>query len=186
MKILLSFLFLLFTACSFCQQIPDMTTEKGFEDYQKMKFEKMSGKEYPRFSIKLPDGSTFSNADLSNHTVFINFWFEACHPCMTEMDALNDLYTKFSKNPDFKFVSFTFDPDSTIQKMVKQLNIKYKVVHIDRTECYRLNFQSGFPSSFILDKKGLIRHFKMGGAIDKDHASTDVITEFYPKITALL
>lgn len=186
MRFFLSMLCLLLTVFISGQPVEKGNVPTSFEAFQKMQNEKFAGKEYPRFFIKLPDASSFSNTDLTDHTVFINFWFEACAPCMAEMEGLNELYAKLAGNPNFKFVSFSFDPDSTIQRLVEQLNIKYKVIHLDKAECYRLNFQSGFPSSFILDKKGKISYYKMGGVLDKEKATKAIMTEIYPKITALL
>ena len=80
------------------------------------------------------------------------------------------------------FISFTFDPDSTIQKLKTRYNTKYKVFHLNRPECYRLNFNIGFPTSFVLNKKGIVTYSKCGGHIDVETASKDVMTIIYPKI----
>ncbi|MFZ4058624.1 MAG: hypothetical protein ACOYKE_10820, partial [Ferruginibacter sp.] len=69
-----------------------------------------------------------------------------------------------------------------IQKLVKKYNIKYKVFHIDRAECYRLNFKNGFPTSFVLDKKGIIKFAKTGGQTVEEKATAEIMTSMYAKI----
>lgn len=181
-----SLICLLFSVCVFAQPQVKSNTPVDIDAYMKGQNNKISGKDFPSFSVTLPDATTFSNADLSNHIVFVNFWFEACAPCMSEMKGLNELYIKLADNPNFKFVSFSFDPEPVIRKKVAELNIKYKVIHLDRNECYRLNFGSGFPSSFILDKTGKISYFKMGGQIDEEKSTQFIMNEIYPKITKML
>lgn len=183
------FLLILFLALwlnTFSQDTSKVKKEFDYEAFLKSQRKKYFGVQYPEFKVKTAESSVFSNADLVNKIIFINFWFESCAPCIAEIDGFNEMFAKLKGNSNFLFVSFTFDPDSTIRKLVTKYNIEYKVVHIDKTECYRLNFKNGFPSSFILDKKGIIRYFKTAGEIDKEKATKAVLTEIYPNILALL
>ncbi len=82
--------------------------------------------------------------------------FESCAPCISELEAFNKLFDLLKDDKNFMFISFTFDPDSTIQKLKTRYNTKYKVFHLNRPECYRLNFNIGFPTSFVLNKKALL------------------------------
>ena len=181
-----SLICLLFSVGVFAQPQIKSNTPVDIDAFLKEQNAKVAGKNFPSFSVTLPDATTLSNADLSNHIVFVNFWFEACSPCMKEMDGLNQLYNKLANNPNFKFISFSFDPESVIQKKVEELNIKYKVIHLDRAECYRLNFGRGFPASFILDKTGKINFFKMGGEIDSEKSTEFIMNQIYPKISKML
>ncbi len=186
MKTLLSIVCFFISVNIFAQPSRTINTNVDIDVFTKELNEKIYNKEFPAFSIKQRDDSVFSNANLSNKIVFVNFWFEACKPCMKEMDGLNELYAKLSGNPDFMFVSFTFDPDSTIQKQINLHNIKYKVHHINTVDCTRLNFSSGFPSSFILDRKGIIKYFKAGGQIDNEKSTQFIMNEIYPEIIKIL
>ena len=46
-------------------------------------------------------GEIIDNNYLKGKTVFINFWFEACAPCIAEFEAFNEMYTKLKGNPNF-------------------------------------------------------------------------------------
>ena len=185
-KTIFLILILTFGLRAFSQDTIKVKKEFDYEDFLKSQRKKYFGVQYPEFKVSTSDTAVFSNANLTNKIIFINFWFESCAPCIAEIDGFNEMFAKLKDNSNFLFVSFTFDSDSTIRKLVAKYNIKYKVVHIDKPECYRLNFKNGFPSSFILDKNGIIRYFKAGGEIDKERASKAVLTEIYPQILALL
>jgi cytochrome oxidase Cu insertion factor (SCO1/SenC/PrrC family) len=185
-KFVFLLLFFVISFTAFSQDTTKVKIESDYEAFLKSQSKKYFGVQYPEFKVKTSDTSAFSNADLVDKIIFINFWFESCAPCIAEIDGLNEVFAKLKDNSNFLFVSFTFDADSTIRKLVAKYNIKYKVVRIDKPECYRLNFKNGFPSSFILDKKGIIRYFKAGGETDKIRATKEVLTQIYPQILALL
>ena len=142
---------------------------------------KYIGKQFSIFEFK-NNGKTLSNADLKGKIVFINFWFAGCPPCRAEMQGFNKMYDKLKENKDFIFVSISFDPESEIMKFKEENKIDYDVYHIERKECYRLNFNNGFPTSFILDKNGIIKFCKLGGSPDLEKATKMVVKEIYPKI----
>ncbi len=144
------------------------------------------GKPFPEFNTKF-NGRTITKDSLKGKVVLINFWFKACPPCIAELDALNELYRKFSINKDFVFLSFTFEKPADIPVLKKKYKMKYPVASVDRQECYRLNLGNGFPTSAILDRQGIIRYFVTGGDhTDKKEARDIVIKRLYPGLTTEL
>jgi cytochrome oxidase Cu insertion factor (SCO1/SenC/PrrC family) len=143
---------------------------------------KVVGEQFRNFILRTPDQAIFSNANFSDKIAFVNFWFESCPPCISELQGFNKLFDTLQHNKNFIFVSFTFDPDSTINNLKAKYHIKYQVFHINQTECYRLNFNSGFPASFVVNKKGVITYAKLGGPLDEKKSMEEVMTEIYPKI----
>jgi hypothetical protein len=49
------------------------------------------GKYFEKFSNFSVDRKSYSDDSLKNKITIINFWFEACAPCIAEFDALNKL-----------------------------------------------------------------------------------------------
>lgn len=143
------------------------------------------GKPYPAFSFT-PDGKTINNDSLKGKTVFINFWFEACAPCIAEFDALNEMYQNLKDNKNFAFISFTYETPEKIKQVKGKYPLPYTIISIDRQECYRLNLDNGFPANFILDKTGLIKYMSFGGATDRTRARKCVMEKIYPEIAKLL
>jgi thiol-disulfide isomerase/thioredoxin len=50
--------------------------------------------------LKTIKGKTILPGDLTGKTVFYNFWFVACRPCVAEIPALNRLAGKYQPDPD--------------------------------------------------------------------------------------
>jgi peroxiredoxin len=156
------------------------------EEYLKTQSDKYVGKKYPEFSLKTNDSFAISNKDLANKVVFINFWSEHCSPCIAETDGFNQMFDKLKDNSNFIFVSFSSDSDTTIKRLIKKFNIRFRVIHLDKDEYSKLNFNNGIPTSFILDKNGIIKYFRCGGPDEIDIATKTVMTEFYPRILEYL
>ena len=132
------------------------------------------------------NGRKVSNDLLKNKVVLINFWFEGCHPCMAEMDALNELHTTLKSNKDFLFVSFTWDNPETIKRVKEKYNINFGILSTDDIECQRLNFSNGYPTSIILDRSGTIKYLHSGGSVEKEKARELVMNELLVEIKKIL
>ena len=157
----------------------------SWDNHFKSRYGKYTGKKYPDFVVNQSDKSSFSNKNLDNKVVFINFWFSHCAPCIGEIEGLNKMFNSLKDRSDFLFVSFTFDSDDLIKASVEKYNIKYKVIHLDKTEFSRLNFGNPNPTNIILDKNGIIRYFTVGGT-DKLYQNEIIMKIYYPKILSLL
>ena len=123
------------------------------------------GKIYPNFLVTLQN-EEYSNPKLKGKVIFVNFWFSTCVPCLAEMEDLNRLFAKFGSNPNFEFLSFTFENAEQIEKIRKQYNIHYKIFSIPKEECYRLNLRGGFPTNIVIDRNGLIKYKSQIGEAD--------------------
>ncbi len=154
-------------------------------DFNK-KEDRLKGKKYPQFSFTDEKGVLFSNANFTGKVCFINFWFEACTPCIAEMESLNELYLKFKGNQSFTFISFTYEPPEKLQLPKEKYHLKYPVISIKREECYRLNQNSGFPTNIILDKKGTIQYFDFGGFTDVQKVNIYFNETVHSKINDIL
>jgi thiol-disulfide isomerase/thioredoxin len=132
------------------------------------------------------DQKTVGNQNVSGKVVFINFWFEGCHPCMAEMDALNKLFEKMKDNKDFVFITVTWDNTETIKRVTNKFSLSFDIFATSPAECERLNFGCGYPTSVILDKKGIVQYRHSGGSTDKKKADQFVLTTLLTEIESLL
>src|SRR5437773_17200 len=46
------------------------------------------GHSFPSFKVYLETGKLYTENDLNGKITFINFWFEKCLPCISEMNPL--------------------------------------------------------------------------------------------------
>ena len=148
----------------------------------KAKEKESIGKSFPDFNVKF-NGHIITKDSLKGKIVFINFWFEACPPCIAELAALNELYKKFSASKYFEFISFTYEKPERILLLKKKYHIRYKVASVTRQECYRLNQNNGFPTSIVLDREGTIKDLFTGGDIEDGKEAKDfIINSIYKSI----
>ncbi|QEC57269.1 TlpA family protein disulfide reductase [Flavisolibacter ginsenosidimutans] len=141
------------------------------------------GKPFGAFSAT--GDSVITTEAFKGKTVFVNFWFESCAPCITELDGLNTLYKQTKNNANFLFVSFTFEPIEKLKTLREKYGLFYPVYHIEAKGCQRLNRGLGFPTNVLVDSAGKINHLVFGGAKDKKSAEEFLHNEFYQKIIAL-
>ena len=156
---------------------------KEYEETQTQKMARYIGTAYPAFNGSI-NGVEFSNETFRGKTVFINFWFEACPPCIAEFEGLKAMYEKLKDRKDVFFIGVTFETPEIIKAIKEKYKITYNITCLPRTECYRLNFNNGFPTSIILDAKGNIKYIHTGGSTNADVATQFIMTEVYPKMLA--
>ena len=184
MKVTIGFALLFLTFSANCQTFSDQERDSiakaFFEEHDKSNRE-LINKPFPAFSY-LSEGKIIDNEHLKGKTVFINFWFEACAPCIAEFGAFNEMYNKLKGHANFEFISFTFETSEKIEEIRDKYQIQYKTLSIKREECYRLNNNNGFPTSFIVDSVGLIKYRVSGGNTDKNKAKEFIMSKVYPEI----
>lgn len=142
------FLLLFFPLIGYSQNTDDPEFAKKMDTlYHPIKYFK--GKESPSFEHSSLSGKQYSSNSLKGKITFVNFWFSNCSPCIAEMKSLNELYLQFKDNPDFQFLSFTFDNPQLISKAIEKYNLSFDIISISDPECRRLNFNKGFPTNII-------------------------------------
>lgn len=146
------YLFILLSAISFtvlAQEVPvKWATQETF-------FEDLTGKDLPSFKGLTINKKLFSNADLKNQVVVINFWFEKCPPCIAEMPELNNLVSKYGKKA-VRFIGITHDGPASARRFQKRNGYKYEIVSLSKDEIRKLNINHGFPSNVLVGKDAKI------------------------------
>ena len=186
MKFIFSTVFVFVTSLSWSQSIP-ASGDNIDSAYLRFRpdIKKRIGQPYLDFSFT-SNGKTLSNEMLKGKVVFMNFWFEGCHPCMAEMAALNELYEKLKDNEDFRFISITRDNDEAIARVKKKFSLKFDVIAATDKECRRLIFDSGYPISIILDKTGAVRFMHFYGSTEVQKSREHIMTKVLPEIQSIL
>lgn len=187
MKFICSLLFVFVTNISFAQPSSSAYTDP-VDSIFRIKFPEVFahvGQTYPPFGFTRSD-KVVTNTNLQGKVVLINFWFESCLPCMAEMEALNQLYDSLKTNKDFEFLSIAKEKEDAVKRVRKRFALTFPVICTTEVECKRLNFGSGYPTSIILDKTGVIRYIHVGGYTDKDGSSERVMNILLPEVQSLL
>jgi thiol-disulfide isomerase/thioredoxin len=185
MKSILSAVFLLMTSLSFAQSSRQTATREEMDSLMCPEGYAAVGQPYIEFKIT-NETEAVDNQSLSGKVVLINFWFEGCHPCMAEMEALNNLFKKMSSNKDFVFISLTWENNETIKRIKEKFGLAFEIFSAPPKECQRLNFGCGYPTSIILDKSGIVKYKRSGGPIEIEKANEFIEKTLLPQIQSLL
>ena len=137
----------------------------------------MIGKKFPSFSATTISGKTYSTDDLEGKVVFVTSWFSSCAPCVAEIPVLNELSKQY-KSKDFLVLSFSTDDAEGINRFLVGRSIDYEIFP-DSKELIenKIRTSYGYPTNFILNKKGEIVEFVTGGPTE-ENALEGVKNEF--------
>ncbi|MBD0365812.1 MAG: TlpA family protein disulfide reductase [Flavisolibacter sp.] len=139
------------------------------------------GRPYPDFTIANATTS-LTKESLKGKVLFIDFWFEACAPCVAEFEALSQMDDRLRNENDFAFVSLTFESPEVIQRIRQKYGLTFPIYSVSEQECRGLNLGNGYPTNIIVDKGGIIKYVHVGGETSKQEAKTFIDEVIYTKI----
>jgi thiol-disulfide isomerase/thioredoxin len=143
------------------------------------------GTMYPAFHLRNAEGEIYSS-QMRGKVIWINFWFEACKPCMAEMGAIDEIARELRSRKDFVILSLTWEDIQAIQRVKSKFPMSYPIYSVTEETCERLNGGGGYPTNVVVDKSGMIRYIGVGGKTDPDQAREDIRQRILPIIKEAL
>lgn len=119
----------------------------------------------PDFTLDTLSGDSIALSSLRGKVVVVNLWASWCAPCRAEMPALQRLY---DSNRDRGLVvlavnSTIQDTEAAARAFADEMDLTFTVV-LDRDgSVSRRYLLRALPSTFIVDRDGLIRSVVIGG-----------------------
>ncbi len=115
-------------------------------------------------------------SDYRGKVVVLNLWATWCRPCLEELEDLNHLQENYG-NDGVVVVAISDEPRSSIQTFERnQVNIQVVSAYLPDDYGWPSPYdrvKSSRPTSFIIDRQGIIRH-TWPGAKDYDYFSQAV------------
>lgn len=100
--------------------------------------------------------------DLKGQVVYVDFWASWCGPCRKSFPWLNQMQQKYGAK-GFKVIAINVDSDRELAAAFLKENMAKFTIGYDAAGELASAFQvQGMPSSFIIDRKGVIRHAHVG------------------------
>ncbi len=122
------------------------------------------GRPVPEYSTVTLAGDSVSLASQRDKVVILNVWATWCHPCRTEIPELLSLYEKY-KSRGLTVIGVSIDADGSddaIRSFIEEFKMTFPVWH-DTDEQIMTKFLAiGVPSTFLIDKSGILRWRKLG------------------------
>lgn len=114
----------------------------------------------------LPDivegNPAISLEDLRGKTVYVDFWASWCAPCLRSMPLINELYNKY-QDQNFEVIAINVDdPIEDGQDFLLDTPLDF-LIAADTDNTVLNHFEvTGMPTSFLIDKEGVVRMVHMG------------------------
>jgi thiol-disulfide isomerase/thioredoxin len=126
------------------------------------------GQPSPNVDGTLMDGKHFSLANNKGKVVLVNFWASWCEPCREEMPAIES-FLKKNKSKGFEVLAITMDKPSDIEQ-AKQIMRNYSFLFAEKKQIDYSGYGRiwRIPSSFIIDRHGILRKNGMTGEAQID------------------
>jgi thiol-disulfide isomerase/thioredoxin len=110
----------------------------------------------PNFKLTSLSGEKIDIDDYHGRIVLLNFWATWCAPCRLEMPAFQSLSEQLADELVVVAVNNAEAP-SDVQSFVDELNLSFEILLDPEAEVQRLYKVRGFPTTFFIDPKGIIR-----------------------------
>ena len=117
----------------------------------------------PAWKLKDVDGKLVSWEQFKGKVVVVDFWATWCPPCRTEIPGYIALQKKYAA-AGLVIVGISVDTDGpeVVRKYMKDVGINYQIVIADDQVQDLFAPIQGYPTTFIIDRDGLIRDKKLG------------------------
>jgi cytochrome c biogenesis protein CcmG/thiol:disulfide interchange protein DsbE len=117
----------------------------------------------PQFTVQTRDGRVLTADSLRGRVVLVNIWATWCPPCRAEMPALQQLASSYADEA-FVLLGLSVDrgPATSVDAFLRERGITYPNAIIGDEVLRAFGGVRGYPTSFLLDKRGVLRHAVLG------------------------
>lgn len=130
----------------------------------------------PEFTLETLDGASASLADYRGRVIILNFWASWCGPCRAEMPALQALWeAQHERGLEVLAVNSTLqDSVPAAMAFLQEMNLSLPVL-LDRDGALtRRYLVRALPTTFFVDRQGVIRSVMIGGPVSAAVMQTQV------------
>lgn len=122
-----------------------------------------SGARVPAYAVTTRTGASITAENLRGRVVLVNVWATWCAPCRAEMPALEQLSRAYqAEGMVLLGLSVDRGPAATVDAFLADHGITYPVAIIDHAVLAAFGGVRGYPTSFLIDRAGVVRHTVMG------------------------
>lgn len=173
---------LLFSCYAFSQNEKLDSIQKSLIDYmeKKEKVFSLKDKKLLDFNLETLNGKQLSSHTLQEKPTIINFWFDACQPCIDELPLFNKLQKKYKNKANF--IAITFLNKEETSSFLK--NNTFNFTHlINSNEYIKKIGIIGYPITLVLDKNLVVKSIYK--KFSKEELTTKEKTELEKQLITL-
>ncbi len=130
----------------------------------------------PDFALQNMQGQTVRLSDLRGKVVLLNLWASWCPPCQAEMPAMQNTYAIYaSQGFTVLAVDTTYQDEKTAAlAFVTQRSLTFPVLFDLDGSVSRAYQVRSMPTSFFIDRQGVIRQVVIGGPMSAGLMQTEI------------
>lgn len=119
----------------------------------------------PDFELSTADGEVIRLSELRGKAVIINFWASWCPPCRAEMPAIEAVHQSHNDSGLVILgVNATNQDNMTqVNEFVINMDLTFQILFDTAGVAQELYSVSALPSTFFIDREGMIREVIIGG-----------------------
>lgn len=117
----------------------------------------------PDYTVTTRKGQVLTADSLRGRVVLVNVWATWCPPCRAEMPALQQLADAYAADSVLVLgLSVDRGPAAKVDAFLAERGITYPVAIVDDDVIQAFGGVRGYPTSLLLDRRGVVRHAVMG------------------------
>jgi thiol-disulfide isomerase/thioredoxin len=102
-------------------------------------------------------GNTVSLSEFTGKIVLVNLWATWCEPCLREMPSLERVQSRLGDKIAVVAISEDHGGSKTVDPFIDKLGLKSVKVYLDPKSAIERAFKvRGLPTSFLIDRKGMV------------------------------
>jgi peroxiredoxin len=119
----------------------------------------------PDFTLQDAQGRSIRLSELRGSPVLLNLWASWCPPCKAEMPAMQKTYDRYAgQGFTILAVNTTFQDDKTAAlDFAAQHSLTFPILFDEDGSVSRAYQVRSMPTSFFIDRQGVIRRVVVGG-----------------------
>ncbi|MFA8344146.1 MAG: redoxin domain-containing protein [Rhodothermaceae bacterium] len=120
------------------------------------------------FTLTDLNGKEFTLSKMKGKVVLVDFWATWCGPCRREIPNLVKYYDELNKK-GFEILGVSLDPENKLEdlkKFIEKEKMNWPVFYSSKgwaDPTSRMYGVNSIPSTWLIDKKGVLRYFSLHG-----------------------
>lgn len=124
----------------------------------------------PVWKLKDVEGKVVTSESFKGKVVVVDFWATWCPPCRAEIPGYIELQKKYGKD-GLVIIGISLDQKgpSVVKPFMEKFGINYPIVMGDDEISAAFGGMDAIPTTFIIDRAGIIRDRKVGSEPTEDY-----------------